>query len=261
MGLIVSPTILLFDVILLLAIGYAAVYSFRRINRYSEPFNRFLLIIFFSTLLATVGRILDVVDDFFRVPPYVTVIEEALYFLSILGVMYGVISYIYAVELRMMPRPPSGTSSGSLSFGGFLFFGRRAELVEFLKGIDVPVIVFTRDPWAYENLKNVRTVWVTTATDDGISPTRLHVLLDIAVNFFRNGGKLVIVDCVETLILYNDFPSVFRFLTALKDHALSFNATVLLVLERETLEEHQEMILRREFQEITALEGILKTSS
>ncbi len=260
MGLIVSPAILIFDIILLLAIGYATFYSIRRVNRYPEPFNRFLLVVSVSTFLATVGRVLDIVDDFFQVPDYVGLSEEALYFISILGVIYGIVSYIRAVEMRMMPTPET-ESLGSVPAGGFLFFGRRPELVEFLRALEVPAVVFTRDPWAYKGLKNVQTVWVTTASEEGVPPTKLHVLLDIAVNFFKKGGKLVVIDCIETLILYNDFPSVFRFLTALKDHAFNFGATLLVLLERETLDKQQEMILRRELRELPALGELLKTSS
>jgi len=260
MGLMVSPAILVFDIILLLAIGYATVYSFRRVNRYSEPFNRFILVISISALLATIGRVLDLVDDFFRVPDFVGFSEEALYFLSIMGVIYGVVSYILAVEKRFMVTP-EGNPSGSFTSGGFLFFGGRSEVVEFLRTIEVPTVVFTRDPWAYEGLENVQTVWITTAGEKGVSPTKLHVLLDIAVNFFRNGGRLVIVDCIESLVLYNDFPTVFRFLTTLKDHAVNFDSAVLLLLESGTLERQQEMLLRREFYELSALGELLKTSS
>ena len=259
MGLRVSPFILLIDIILLIFIGYATIYALKRVHRYSEPFNRFVTVIAVSMLFATLGRVIDVIDDFYA-SAYFTPAEQILYFVSIIGVIYGVISYIHAVEMRIMPRP-AGTFGGSVSSGGFLYFGKKTELASFLGQSKVPALVFTRDPWLYEGIENVQTVWVTSASEKGVAPTRIHVLLDIAVNFFRKGGKLVAIDCVETLVLYNDFTSVFRFLTALKDHASNFKAIVLLVLEKDTLEVQQERLLKREFYEIESLKELVKTSS
>ncbi|WP_297500510.1 DUF835 domain-containing protein [Thermococcus sp.] len=258
MGLIVSPFVFFIDVVLFVVIGYATIYALKRVHRYSEPFNHFVTIIAVSLLFATAGRTIDIIDDFYT-SRYFTPAEQVLYFISIIGVIYGVISYIHTVEMRIMPRP-AGTFGGSVSSGGFLYFGKKTELSSFLRESKVPALVFTRDPWLYDGLENVQTVWVTNASEEGVAPTKIHVLLDIAVSFFRNGGKFVAMDCVETLVLYNDFSSVFRFLTALKDHASNFKAMVLLVLERETLEAQQERLLKREFYEVSGLQELMASS-
>ena len=85
-------------------------------------------------------------------------------------------------------------------------------LQEFSEG---PVLVFTRNPQLYNRHKNVKTVWVTTAGFEGVSPTALHILHDMAIRFVsENNNTTVIVDCLEYLIIYNGFRSVsvFKFL-------------------------------------------------
>jgi hypothetical protein len=262
MGLIVSPVILITDVILFLVIAYATIYSFRRLHRYSEPFNRFILVVAISTLIATIGRTIDLIDDFFVLSSYLELTEEILYFISIIGVIYGVISYIHAVESQFFVKPAGKNFDGSLlSAGGFIYFGNRNELVAFLRGSSVPTLVFTREPWIYEGLENVQTVWITSASENGISPTSMHVLLETALNFLRGGGKLIVVDCLEVLILYNDWKTVFRFLTTLKDYAINFRGALLISIEEGVLEENQEVLLKREFRLIQHLEELFKTSS
>lgn len=262
MGLIVSLYLLVIDVILFLILAYSAFYALSRVSRYSGALNRFIKITAVSLLLATLGRFLDVVDDIYPVPDYVYALEEILYFLSILGVIYGLLNYIMMTERRLFPSPSPGEGlEGSPSSGAFLYMGRKDELFGFISSVSFPVLVFTRDPMRYSSLKHVKAVWITQASEKGISPTRLHVLLEIAVSFLREGGRLIVIDCVEILVVYNDFPSVFRFLTTLKDYVLSADASLLLHVDGESFEERQLKLLLREFERVDDLEGLLKTSS
>ena len=261
MGLTVSPYMLAMDIVLLFVLGYAAFYAITRVSRYGEPLNKFVVIIAASLLLATFGRFLDVVDDLFRVPDYLYSIEELLYFLSILGVIYGVLNYIRAVEKRLVSPPPSGTTGNGVNPGGFVFFGDRDKLSEFLASVSLPVLIFTREPWRYRSLKHVKTIWVTQASEEGVGPTRLHVILDMAVGFLRDGGRLIVLDCVEILVIYNDFVSVFRFLTTLKDYVINAGASLLLHVDESSFEERQLRLLLREFKAVDDPRRLLKTSS
>ena len=261
MELNVSPYVFIMDVLLLIALGYAALYALSRMSRYGEPLNRFIVITAVSLLLATFGRILDVIDDVYQVPGYVYSAEEFLYFLSIVGVLYGLLNYIMATERKLIHPPASGSNGNSVRPGGYVFTGDWKELLDFLSSVSFPVLVFTRNPQRYRDLEHVETAWITQASDEGISPTRLHVLLDMAVNFLRDGGRLIVVDCVEVLVIYNDFPSVFRFLTTLKDYVVSADASLLLHLDENSLEARQLRLLLREFEKIGDLEKLLKTSS
>lgn len=102
---------------------------------------------------------------------------------------------------------------------------------------------------------------MTQVTDKGIGLTKLHVVIESAVKFLRGGGRLIVVDCLETLILYNDFTAIFRFLTALKDHAVETKSAVLVVVDKETLKERELNVLLREFIPVRNLKSLLKTSA
>ncbi|ASA78422.1 DUF835 domain-containing protein [Thermococcus sp. 5-4] len=262
MGLTVPPLVFISDVVLLLVIGYAAFYALRRINRYEEPLNRFLVITAFSLLLASIGRFIDVVDDFAANPETFAPLEGALYFFSIVGVAYGIINYIRSVERRIFPVPSGEIRDGNLPPGGFLYLGEREEIFEFLGSCEVPALVVTRSPWKYKEFcESAQTLWITQASESGVGPTKLHVILDSAVKFLQSGGRLVVIDCLEVLILYNDFHSVFRFLSTLRDYAVEAGSTVLLIVGRSTVGDRELMMLKREFIPVKDLEELLRTSS
>ncbi|NJE30084.1 DUF835 domain-containing protein [Thermococcus sp. 18S1] len=260
MGLTVPPVVLVADVVLFLVISYSAFYAIRRIHRYGEPLDRFIVIIAGSLFLASIGRALDVVDDLVDVGEAFVPAEEILYFVSIIGVAYGLLSYMGSVERRILPTPVRGKGSDALAPGGYMYSGSES-LAEFLSAVDGPVLVITRSPWKYREFENVQALWVTQAGEEGVGPTKLHVLLEAAVDFMRGGGRLVVIDCLEILVLYNDFNSVFRFLSTLKDYAVGTRSTLLLIVDREAIEEKEFKVLSREFPPIKSLWDVLKTSS
>ena len=262
MELMVPPVVFIADVVLLVVIGYAALYAFRRINRYEGPLNRFIVVTAFSLLLASIGRALDVIDDFVIPHGLLMSTEQAMYFFSILGITYGLMNYIRSVERRIFPVPSGKVLDGKLPPGGFMYLGEKEdEVLEFLGRCELPAMVVTRSPWKYEGIcEHVQPLWITQASESGVGPTRLHVILDSAVKFFQGGGKLVVIDCLEVLVLYNEFHSVFRFLSALKDYAIGTSSTVLLLVGSSTLDEKEMMILKREFAPVKSLKELLKTS-
>ncbi|NJE10937.1 DUF835 domain-containing protein [Thermococcus sp. MAR1] len=262
MVLRVSPLVLVADIILFLVIGYAALYALRRINRYGEPLNRFLIITAFSLLMASLGRLIDIGDDFAADPEPFIPLEQALYFFSIVGITYGLINYIRSVERRIFPTPVGEVNNGNLPPGGFLYLGDQDSVLEFLGSCKVPTLVVTRSPWKYkESCEHAQALWITQASDQGVGPTKLHVILDSAVKFFQGGGRLIIIDCLEVLILYNDFGSVFRFLSTLKDYAVEAGSTVLLLVGDSTVGDRELMMLKREFTPVKDLKELLRTSS
>ncbi|WP_258083505.1 DUF835 domain-containing protein [Thermococcus thermotolerans] len=262
MELMVPLLVFIADVVLFVVIGYAALYALRRINRYEEPLNRFIIVTAFSLLLASIGRAMDIIDDFMTRPEILWPMKQVSYFLSILGIAYGLMNYIRSVEKRIFPVPSGKVLDGTLPPGGFIYLGENeGEVLEFLGKCEVPAMVITRSPWKYEDIcEHVHTLWITQASESGVGPTRLHVILDSAVKFFQGGGKLIVIDCLEVLVLYNEFQSVFRFLSALKDYAIGTGSTVLLLVGNPTLDEKEMMILKREFAPIKDLKELLRIS-
>jgi len=259
MGLRVPLLVFVADVVLFLVIGYATLYSLQRIRRYGEPLNRFIRIISFSLFLALTGRILDILDDFVVFNAALDVLEYSLYFFSIVGVAYGIISYISQVERKILPATP--VESRVEPYPGGYICESPERVPDFLSALDDPVLVITRNPGRYGNLKKASILWVTPVGEEGVPPTRLHVLIEAAVKFMRGGGRLVVIDCLEILVLYNDFPSVFKFLSSLRDHALTSGAAVLLLVDRMALGEREFRLLEREFRPIKDPLELFRTSS
>ncbi|HDZ35454.1 MAG TPA: DUF835 domain-containing protein [Thermococcus sp.] len=92
--------------------------------------------------------------------------------------------------------------------------------------------------------------WITTVAGEGISPTNLSKMLDIAIRFMEKAkehGKrpVIVIDGLEYLTLQNGFPAVIKFLTTLGDYALIHNATVIIVGDDSFLDERERNLLHR----------------
>ena len=265
MGLVVNPLWLVADVFLLLVIGYAAYYALRRVSKYGEPLNGLIKLTAFSLLLATFGRALDIVDDFALSPGVRKVVLDAefvLYFFAIFGTIYGIMRYVSSVEKKILPSPQIQLKGSKLLPGVFLLLSELKEVEPLLKSLESPTLLITRNPGKYKELgNNVSVLWVTPSSERGVSPTKLHVILEAAVKFVKEGGRVVVIDCVETLMIYNEFRSVFRFLTTLKDNVLAAGGTLVLALGRGTLDEKEFNVLIREFVPVDEVESLFKTSA
>ncbi|USG99627.1 DUF835 domain-containing protein [Thermococcus argininiproducens] len=121
---------------------------------------------------------------------------------------------------------------------------------------DIPVLAFVRD------LKEVSDVWeryfITTISKEGkdnfISPTNLERMTELSYRYLRmmeeKGSRgIVIFDCLEYLLMYNDFKSVMKFLNKVKDFVMHHNGTLIIVAEKDAFEDPQWGILTRLLEE------------
>ena len=248
MELVVPFYVLVIDVLLFLAIGYAFFFMLRRMNQYDPDLNTMVRYSVVFLGMAEVGRLIDIVDDFYYLEPAYYA-ELVLYFISIVGIVYTVVYYIGLVESKYIPSPPGSPRKSSL--GAHIVFSRNRllDVIELLKNADFPVLAVTRSPGMYEGFKNVSTVWVTQVSG-GVNPTALHVLQDVILRFVRdNPGSAVLMDCVEYLLLYNDFRTLFRFLTSLKDHVvLQYGSGMVVFVDDSVLSEQEKALLLKEFE-------------
>ncbi len=248
MELIVSPYILVIDILLAAAIGYAFFFMLRRLNRYDPELNTMVKYSVIFLGIAEVGRIVDIIDDFCCRSPARN-FEIFAYLVSIIGVIYTVIYYIRLVENRYIPSPPKRAQKSAL--GAHIVFSKNRflDVIELLKSADFPVLAVTRSPRMYEGFDNVSTVWVTQVSG-GVNPTALHVLHEVILRFVRdNPGSVILIDCVEYLLLYNDFRTVFKFLTNLKDHVvLQHGSGLVIFVDDSVLSEQEKALLLKEFE-------------
>ncbi|AIF68919.1 hypothetical protein PAP_02445 [Palaeococcus pacificus DY20341] len=120
------------------------------------------------------------------------------------------------------------------------------EIKEELK--DFPVLAFVR------NL-NVPEAWrkyfiTNTQGKDTISPTNLPYMLELANKYLREGREkgirgVVVIDCLEYLVVYNNFETIVRFLSTLRDFALINDGVVVIALDEKSWKKKEMAILKR----------------
>ncbi|AMQ18672.1 DUF835 domain-containing protein [Thermococcus peptonophilus] len=252
MEVIVPWPVFVVDIFLLLAIGYAIVFLIRRLNKYGDPqLNAFIKLSLIFLVIGELGRISDLVDDFCCAGLF-DIFQYATYFVSIVGIIYSLIHYVRLLEVKYLPTVTKVPKLQS-SFKAHIIFSknRLLDVIDVLKEGDFPVLAITRSPDFYSGLnrENVSVIWVT-QSGKGVAPTALHVLQGVIIDFVRgNPGSVVIIDCLEYLMLYNDFKSVFKFLSALKDYVVIQHGSGLIVfVDEEVLTRQEKALLLKEFE-------------
>lgn len=117
---------------------------------------------------------------------------------------------------------------------------------------DVPVLAFVRTPSSTPETWNY--YFVTTATQGSkekvISPMDLEKMTELSYKYLKaieevGSRGIILIDCLEYLSIYNEFPSVIKFLNKLKDFVVSHGGTLILVAEKEAFEDQQWALLAR----------------
>ncbi|ALV62625.1 hypothetical protein ADU37_CDS09260 [Thermococcus sp. 2319x1] len=121
---------------------------------------------------------------------------------------------------------------------------------------NVPVLAFVR------TLNNIPESWthyfVTTATKESdveaISPMNLERMTELSYKYLKameeaGSRGIILIDCLEYLIMYNEFTSVMKFLNKLKDFVVSHKGTLILVAEKDAFEDQQWALLTRLLEE------------
>jgi len=121
---------------------------------------------------------------------------------------------------------------------------------------DTPVLAFVR------TLNNIPEIWtyyfVTTATKESkveaISPMNLERMTELSYKYLKameeaGGRGVILIDCLEYLVMYNEFRSVIKFLNKLKDFVVNHKGTLILVAEKDAFEDQQWALLTRLLEE------------
>ncbi|AIF68634.1 hypothetical protein PAP_00960 [Palaeococcus pacificus DY20341] len=161
---------------------------------------------------------------------------------------FAVLSLIFTEEFRSLKRT-RGKVEVELKRGVMVITPKEYnELKEKLK--EAPVLAFIRD------IKNVPKEWdvyfVTTAKGDlkTVSPTSLAKIVELVHGYLREAskrgiGSVVLLDCLEYLLTYNDFNALAKFLSGLKDFSMLYGGTIILVTDPSAWDEREWMMLKR----------------
>lgn len=220
-----------------------------RVKRYPKNLRHLMLLAAIFSGIGTFGRFIDILVLFVPVP-FAPEIHIITHIVSVGGIIWVFILIMLSLETYYIPLTSIVQTKGKKKAGAsYLVLSSNIvhDVIEFLQDINEPVLIFTRYPHLYEN-ENIKKIWVTTADSNGVSPTALHVLQDIAIKFAsENEGSIIILDCVEYLVIYNGFKSVFKLLVSLKDHLMVRGAALIIFVDPTALDESEIALLKREF--------------
>ncbi|MFA4663242.1 DUF835 domain-containing protein [Pyrococcus kukulkanii] len=236
---------------------YLLMFFIQRINRYSGKARKAVIGLTGFLTSAVIVRAVETFEKLTKgeeIRPVIYVI----YSFAILGLMVMVTWYVRFLEEEYLfiiqhQKKPSENGGGEKLIGAYIISGARSrivDLINMIKELNAPILIFTRSPDFYKDLgENVRVVWITQASEEGIAPTKLHVIQEYAIRFAKeNSYAVIIIDCLEYLLIYNEFPSVFKFLVNLKDHLLMLNSALVLAVDEKALEPRQYTLLLNEFE-------------
>ncbi|WP_158508409.1 DUF835 domain-containing protein [Thermococcus barophilus] len=249
-------TPLLYRTLLFVFIFLFTVFLGIRIKKYPLTLRKPMILATLFTGIGALGRFIDLLALFISVP-YYSEIHIITHILSVCGIIAVFIMLIFALERYYIPLASSlqQTTSEEKKFasGAYVVFSkdRLIDVIEMVKDIKSPTLVITRSPHIYESMKteNLITTWVTQVPGKGIPPTALHVIGDMAIKFAEeNKNATVIIDCIEYLILYNDFKAVFKFLVNIKDYLMVKNATLIIFADRDSLSQSEISLILKEFE-------------
>ncbi|WP_258084378.1 DUF835 domain-containing protein [Thermococcus thermotolerans] len=151
-----------------------------------------------------------------------------------------------------MPKESRAAQPIDLKPGVMVVNGREyLKLKEKLK--DRPVLAFVRDVtqvpegWQY--------YFVTTIPFQGrfkntINPTNLARMTELSYKYLEESARMgeqgvIIIDCLEYLTVYNSWESLMKFLSKLRDFVIVNKGTLILVIEKESLENRLYAQLRK----------------
>ncbi len=118
-------------------------------------------------------------------------------------------------------------------------------LPELSQNIDI-FMAIREKPERFKNIRG-RKIWVTDIVGkDRIKPHNLTILTDSIIRFLEEGGeRIVIIDCIEYLLLYNDFINIMRNIELINSYAMERNSTIIIVIDNEAYTTKEYSLLRR----------------
>jgi len=209
-----------------------------------------------STSLFTAGSIGVVIDSLTETKLWF--IMASFYTLSYMLLISSVGFYLRALGSQEAKPKQHREKTPTLPLSGAYAFKKPAspEGLEFLSRISSGLLVASRtkkELWVEKyQLEPDRFIWLSRIEEkDAVDPTKLYVLQDEIVRFLiERGGKAVVyLGGVEYLILYNNFPSVAKFLFSLKDYVIFHESLLILYIPPGVLDKTHESVLLKEFEE------------
>jgi hypothetical protein len=200
----------------------------------------------YVTAIFWLGFLADVMNEVYPTP-FTKILDDIIISFALLLGTYYLVDYMRKVSVSVKPTKALNGAS-TLEKGAYLFCDSDLNgVLNFTAG--KKVIALTRNPKPFKGA-NVPYLWLSKINaENAIDPLRLPAIMNYLISN-SDENTVVLIDGLEYLVVENGFNSVLKFLTALKDNLLLKGATMIVLLNPETLNESQLALLKREFQEL-----------
>ncbi len=128
--------------------------------------------------------------------------------------------------------------------------GQKGEVVKLIPKFSrkIPIFMAMREnPSRFMNMNNLKVFWVTDVVGKNrIKPHNLTILTDNIIKFIESGKKrIVIMDCIEYLLLYNDFVNVLRNVELINSYAMDYESLVIIIIDNNSYTNKEYSLLKR----------------
>ena len=126
----------------------------------------------------------------------------------------------------------------------------RGEIIDLIPKFSskIPIFIAMREnPRKFQGQKNSRVIWITDVIGkDRIKPHNLTILTDNIIKFLeKKQKKIVIMDCLEYLLLYNDFINVIRNVELINSYAMDNDSLVIIIVDNNSYTSKEYSLLKR----------------
>ncbi|WP_167886414.1 MULTISPECIES: DUF835 domain-containing protein [unclassified Thermococcus] len=199
-----------------------------------------LLLIYGNTTLKKIGAVQALFGLFTLIYLWHSIIFY-LQFITALALAYLSIKTILDITLVEKVSLATNISNESFDIKPGVFISEKIPEIFIESGL-----VFSRN-----NSRREGWFWITKLNaPNAIYPTNLPKMLDIIVKYMKNAKEegrhpIIVIDNLEYLIMENEFETVLRFLSVLRDYAVLHSATVFLGIDLDTLDTKKQHLLKR----------------
>ncbi len=102
------------------------------------------------------------------------------------------------------------------------------------------------------DLGNAQVTWITTQSGEGcVDPSRPNMLAHAVMEFFqKNKNAMVLIDGIESVIVYNDFEKALRMLEQINDFVMQYHGYLIIPINPTAFEPREKAIIERNFEVI-----------
>ena len=108
------------------------------------------------------------------------------------------------------------------------------EIIPVFSRKGLPVFIAMREkPDRFLELPSAKVVWVTDIVGkDRIKPHNLTILTDSIIRFIEeHGNAIVVMDCVEYLLLYNEFVNILRNIELINSYVMEHMSILIIIID------------------------------